>query len=384
MHDRVGGAGTLADPSGAVRLTIPSGWSVSDDVGAATCVAPSGRVDITGRVGAAQIRIEGVRGGTLVPRVSASGLPPDIATAAQGLVRDALAGDPTSVLLDACWLRPRTDAGRAEAIRIDLAHHDMTTAMLTTTIFVDTGQGMVRVGASVPAAHHRVIGGVVEQALTSIDITGTPTLSDADRPILYRSAFDAGSWDLRGYRPSPVTIDAVTLDVFQRGSHKIAPRWRAPALSAGLIEANGTATAVGHYVRRATSRPDRRIVLQVWQVPTSPLAQISIDVLDGHAVLRSGRPLHVQAAGPGAASTGAQTWLEVQDAAAAPARVAAWLGMGTAEPEKSFPLPSAHKAWAHVARAMAPGQPVLRHEVQFHPRLETGTQVWARLVALLS
>ncbi|SDB93631.1 hypothetical protein SAMN05216410_1040 [Sanguibacter gelidistatuariae] len=398
-------AGLLADPTGAVRLTIPRGWSVSDDVGAASCEALPARADITGRVCAAQIRIEAAHRGALVPRLTAAGRLPDITTTAQDVVRDAFAHDQTAVLVDARPWRLRTGLGGwVEAVRIDLAHHDMTTAMVSTTILVDGGStgdgGMVRVTASVPVAHHGAVGHAVEWALDSIVVTdprgpadaggsagadgaGGPVTDGAGGPASGLLAFDPGSWDVRGYRPAPVTIDEASFDVFLRGSHKISPRWRGPMLAAGLIEAHGVATPAGHYVRRAVSRPDRRILIQVWEGSEPARAQICADILEGRAVLRSTLPAHVQDAWQQPGGPGGLAGLEVRDMAAVPARLGEWLGLGMAGPGRSFVLRPDLTASMHVAQIMAPGTPAVRQGVALAPTDESPAQLWARLVAML-
>lgn len=376
--------GTLADPTGGVRLAIPCGWSLSDDVGAASCEAPSARADITGRVSAAQIRIEAAHRGALVPRLTSTGQYPDLVTTARDVVRDAFAGDATAVLVDARpWLLRTGLGGQVAGIRIDHAHHDMTTAMVSTTILVDVGSGgsgMVRVTASVPVAHHGAVGETVERALASIVVDAPrPTAPAADL-----SAFDPGSWEARGYRPAPVTIDTAAFEVFLRGSHKISPRWRAPVLEAGLIDTHGVATPVGHYVRRAVSRPDRRVVLQVWDGSEPSRTQFCADVLDGRAVLRSTLPVHGQ---DGTGATGAPDGvlgLEVRDMAAVPARLAAWLGLGMAGPGRSFVLAPGRALSAQVIQSMAPGTPAVRRGVVLNPSEESPAQLWARLVAMLA
>lgn len=385
-------AGALVDPTGTVWLTIPRGWSVADDVGAVVCEAPPAQADITGRVCAAQIRIEPADRGALVPRLVASGRRPDLVSMTQDVVADTFAGDPTAVLVDArrCLVRtgygtPGGPRGHVEGVRVDLAHHDMTTAMVTTTILVDGGRGLMRVTASTPVAHHSAIGRVVEQALASLEVEGV----GLERPDL--TGLDPGSWDVRGYRPAPATMDVTSFEVFVRGSHKISPRWRPPALAAGLVDPRGVATPMGHYVRRAVTRPDRRVILQVWEVNGPLRAELYADVLERRAVLRSTAPAHFAVlpgtlpAGAGSVDgAGGTLGLEVLDMAAVPARLAAWLGLGFAGPSQSFLLGPGLAAGGAVIQSAAPGVPAVATPFALDPTDEGPAQLWARLVAQLA
>ena len=409
-------AGALVDPTGTVWLTIPRGWSMADDFGAVVCEAPPAQADITGRVCAASIRIEPADRGALVPRLVAAGRRPDLASLTQDVVADTFAGDPTAVLVDARrWLvqiggaAPSIWPMHVDGVRIDMAHHDMTTAMSTTTIFVDGGRGIMQVTASVPVAHLGGLGAVVEQALASLEVASSgPVTSPGDLNLQDGGAgwakpasrapsgltdvgrLDPGSWDLRGYRPPPAAIDLTSFDVFLRGSHKISPRWRPPALAAGLIEAHGVATPMGHYVRRAVGRPDRRVVLRVWEVDGPVRAEVYVDVLERQAVLRSTAPAHFAVltgsfpAGPRLVTAEGVLGLEVQDMAAVPARLAAWLGVGLAGPDQSFLLAPGLEAAGAVIQSMAPGVPAQTRPFDLDPAAEDPAQLWARLVALLA
>lgn len=375
-------AGTLADPGGSVRLAAPRGWSVADDVRAASCEAPSARADITGRVVAAEIRVEAAHRGALVPRLTVTGRSPDLATLAQELMRDTFADDETAVLIDVQPWRLRTGlGGEIAGLRIDLAHHDMTTAMVSTTILVDGGQGPVRVTAAVPVAHHGAVKQAVEWALDSIVVTDTrgPAGAGQAAPTL-----DLGSWAPRGYRPAPVSIDEAAFDVFATGSHKISPRWRPPAVAAGLIEASGVATPMGHYVRRAVSRPDRRVALQVWDASKTVRATLRADILEGRAVLLSTLPMYIQEAWPELPGRpGGEIGLEVLDMASVPARLAVWLGLGMAGPERSFVLGPGYVLTAEVRAIVTPGQPAHGQAWAVDPAQERPAELWARLVTLV-
>lgn len=384
-------AGALVDSTGSVRLAIPHGWAVADDVGAVLCEAPAAQADITGRVCAGQLRIEAADRGALVPRLTASGRRPDLPSMAQQVVADTFAGDPTAVLINASQWFVRTGTGgttgHVAGIRIDMAHHDMTTPTSTTTILVDGGQGVVRVTASIPVAHHGALGAAVEQALSSLEVAGGVPVDPWQNSEL--SQLDPGSWEHRGYRPSLTAMDTTSFDVFARGSHKISPRWRPQALAAGLVEAHGVATETGHYVRRAVSRPDLRLVLQVWEVEGPVRAEVCVDLLERRAVLRSSAPAHFAVlaggfpAAPGRVSSEGARSIEVQDMAAVPARLAAWLGLGLAGPGSAFLLGPGLAAGGVVSQSMAPGVPATSRTFGLNPWDEGPAQLWSRLVALL-
>lgn len=397
-------AGALVDPTSSVRLTIPRGWSVADDVGAVVCEAPPAQADVTGRVCAAQIRIEPADRGALVPRLVASARRPDLVSMTQEVVADTLASDPTAVLVDArSWFvrtgygRPDGPRGHVEGVRVDLAHHDMTTAMATTSILIDGGRGLVRVTASVPVAHHGTLATDVEQALASLEVagagveqTGQADQALPDLALADLSQLDAGSWDLRVFRPAPVIVDLASFEVFLRGSHKISPRWRPGPLMAGLIEDRGVATPVGHYVRRAVTRPDRRVILQVREAGGRLRAEVCADVLERRAVLRSTAPAHAAVlrgtlpVGPGSVDgPGGTVGIEVLDVAAVPARFAAWLGLGLAGPGRSFLLGSGDVAQGVVIQSVAPGVLAVARHFGMDPWDDGPAQLWAKLVAQL-
>ena len=387
--------GVLVDTTESVWLPVPHGWSVIEDVGAVACEAPAGQADITGRVAAAQMRIEPADRGTLVPRLVASSRPPDLASATQRLVADALAEDPTAVIVDARPWAVSTAYGVAGAdetvqgVRVDVAHHDMTTPMTTTTVLVEAKSGLTRVTASVPVAHHAALGAVVEQAFASLRVMGGASPSTAGSPGLWR--LDSGSWERRIFRPAPVTMDITSFDVFLRTAHKMSPRWRPAALAAGLVEARGVATPVGHFVRRAVARPDRRLVLRVWEAGGPLRAEVRADVLEGRAVIRSTAPAHA-AVPPGAlpfAPDGVDgprgtLGLEIQDMSAVPARLAAWLGLGLAGPGQAFLLGRGLEAQGAVIQSDAPGVPAVARPFALDPRDGDPTRLWARLVAQLA
>ena len=391
-------AAALVDPTRSLRLTVPHGWVVADDVGAVVCEAPAAQADITGRVCAAQIRIEPADRATLVPRLTAAHRP-DLVSTTQQIVADALAVDPTAVLVDARrWFVQAQHSGQAqrvEGVRVDLAHHDMTTAMVTTTILVDGGHGLVQVVASVPVAHHGALGAVVEQALASLEVIGpAPEVSSHAGPddvvVAELDQLDAGSWTRRVYHPAGAAMDLTSFDVFVRGSHKISPRWRPGPLAAGLVQPNGVATPVGHYVRRAVTRPDHRVILQVREIDGPLRAELCADVLDRRALLRSTAPAHA-AVHPGVVTTGlggidtpgGTFGLEVLDVASAPARLAAWLGVGLAGPGRSFLLGSGDLARGVRVQSRAPGVPAEAQPFELDPWRESPAQLWATLVAQL-
>lgn len=394
-------AGVLVDPTRSVRLAIPLGWTLADDVGAVVCQAPAAQADITGRVSAAQIRIEPADRSALVPRLSASAHRPGLGSTTQQIVADTLAHDPTAVLVDARrWFvpvgrtQPGAPAGHVEGVRMDLAHHDMTTPMITTTILVDGGHGLVLVTASVPVAHHGALTGAVEQALASLEVVGAGPQARAqvgpEDPTAELDQVDAGSWQLRIYRPAPVVMDLTSFDVFVRGSHKISPRWRPGPLAAGLVQASGVATPVGHYVRRAVTRPDQRVILQVRQADGPLRAELCADVLERRAVLRSTTPAHA-AVLPGTSPSAlggidgpeSTFGLEVLDVAAVPARLAAWLGLGLAGPGQSFLLRSGDVARGVQIRSVAPGVPAQSRSFALDPWGESPLQLWTTLVTQL-
>lgn len=390
------GAGTLVDQTGSVWLAIPQGWSAVEDVGAVGCEAPAGQADITGRVCAAQIRIEAADRGTLVPRLLASARPLDLVSMTQQIVADSLADDPMAVLVDARPWPVRTGYGksglpeRVPGVRIDLAHHDMTTAMITTTILVEGTSGLTRVTASVPVAHHATLGPVVEQAMGSLQVAAINAPPTAAPPpdLLW---LDPGSWERRIFRPAPVTLDIASFDVFVRSAHKTSPRWRPAAVAAGLAEARGVATPMGHFVRRAVTRPDRRLVLRVREMAGPLRAEVRADVLEGRAVIRSTAPAHA-AVPPGIAPFAPDgvdgprgtLGLEVHDMSAVPARLAAWLGLGSAGPGQSFLLGPGLEAQGALIQSVEPGVPAVARPFALDPADCSPTQLWARLVALLA
>lgn len=387
--------GALVDTTESVWLPVPHGWSVIEDVGAVVCEAPAGQADITGRVAAAQMRIESGDRGTLVPRLVTSSRPLDLVSASQQLVADALAEDPTAVIVDARPWPVRTAygvAGAAETvqgIRVDVAHHDMTTPMMTTTVIVEAKGGLTRVTASVPVAHHAALGTAVEQAIASLRVTGGAPPGAAGAQDLSR--LDTGSWERRVFRPATVTMDITFFDVFLRSAHKMSPRWRPAALTAGLVEARGVATPVGHFVRRAVARPDRRLVLRVWESGGPLRAEVCVDVLEGRAVIRSTAPAHpavapgvVPIAPDGVDGPRGSVGLEVQDVSAVPARLAAWLGLGLAGPQGAFLLRPGLEAGGAVIQSIAPGVPAVARPFALDPSQGRPAELWARLVAQLA
>lgn len=357
---------------------MPAGWEVIDDVGAETCEAPAGRADVTGRVVAARMSIESFERQGLVPHRP-------IEVVVDDLVADALADHPHAWLVDrSTWPVATSDGGWVDGVRIDVAHHDMSTPLFVTTVLARTADGLVMVTASTPVAHQLALGTAVEDALGTL--------------VLERAA-DAAGW---AQPPASAWVDGRTLayaapttwmsddafHVFATGSYKIAARWRPEALAAGLVDERGVATPLGGYVRRAVSRPDVRAAVTVCpadmmlrpasgQVPALPT--MMIDRLDGLAVLRA----TVQPAlttvpmskGAGHVS------LEVLDAAAAPARVAGWLGLG---PQRTAQLPEGTVAVVGSVVSAAPGVPAVERPGALLSHLPGPREAWHRVLAALS
>ena len=347
----------LHHATSGVSLEVPRGWQVVDDVGAVTCEAPTARADVTGRAIPARLSIEMLERHGLVP-------PRALDVVVRDRVDDALAAHPHAWVLDCTPWDVRSPAGdprvgaprtaSATGVRVDVALHDMTTPLVVTTVLVALEAGLLRVTASVPVAHQRSLGAEIDEALDSVLLgpvgaglraTVAPGGAMLALPLPYASP---STW---------LTPEA--LEVFVTGSHKIAARWRPEPFAAGLVDDRGVATPLGAFVRRAVSRPDVRATLTVCpielvqgagqhqEVAASPV--MVVDRLDGYAVLRASPP-PVRATTPWTEQR--HVSVEVVDLAAAPARAAAWLGLGPGRPAE---LPDGTLAVLGSVRSPAPG-----------------------------
>ncbi|MEP7765963.1 hypothetical protein [Sanguibacter sp. 25GB23B1] len=398
MSEDVGLHGLLRHAASGASLEVPRGWRVVEDVGAVTCEAPSGRADVTGRVVAARISIEMIERHGLVPLRQ-------VDVVVRDLVADALADHPHAWLLDCVpWPVPWDDRAPAarpspEGVRVDVAHHDMSTPLVVSTVLVALDAGLLRVTASLPVAHQRALGAAVDDALDSLRLAAGAPATEAPSTgslSLVKASFTEASAsttardmaDVPLAYSSPRTwMTADALEVFVTGSHKIAARWRPEPLAAGLIDARGVATPLGGFVRRAVSRPDARAALTVYPVElglqadargaTEVLAAMTVDRLDGYAVLRATPPPVRTPATPFPVLD--HVSLEVVDVAAAPARAAAWLGVG---PGRAAELPDGTLAVLGTARSAAPGVRA-EHAGVIVSALPGPRQVWVRLLDAL-
>ena len=345
-------AGPRLVASSGTSLQPPPGWVLVDDVTGTGARAPAvALADASGRHVAAQLDLRRLRSGGpgTVIGWGASSAPTSgsadelLEQAARSRVAAALAEDPYSVLLDARTVSVRTDRGRqVTAVRLDVVEHDMTTPVVRTSILVPgagagagAGAGWVdEVSATVPVAHHRALVQALEEALASVtladaaaphgaaaaspEVSATSSVHPAQHAWLV--TLDQDRW----YVPPEAWLGAEELDVFVRGSHRLAPAHRPGPVRAGLLTPDGRATTTGELVRRAVHRPDVRVHVRAAH-PADGLASMVVDRVGTWAVIRSTPP-------PGALAPGqppaAHRYVEVVDLAAAPARVVAWTSTG--------------------------------------------------------
>lgn len=402
MSENVSLRASLRHEASGASLELPRGWRVVEDVGAVTCEGPAGRADVTGRVVAARISIELVERHGLVPLRQ-------LDVVVRDLVADALADHPHAWLLDcvpwtAAWDDGSSSRPSPEGVRVDVAHHDMSTPLVVSTVLVALGSGLLRVTASLPVAHQRALGADVDEALDSLRVApgAAPlampreTTSPFAAPSLVKSslveATASGTARDMAHAPlaysSPRTwMTAEALEVFVTGSHKIAARWRPEPLAAGLVDERGVATPLGGFVRRAVSRPDARAALSVSPVElvqqagrgaAEVIAAMTVDRLDGYAVLRATAP-PLRSTAPSVVGQG-HVSLEIVDVAAAPARAAAWLGVG---PGRAAEIPDGTLAVLGTARSSAPGARA-EHAGVIVSALPGPREVWVRLLDALA
>lgn len=349
---------------------------MTDDVSGTTARAPvASFADASGRHVAAQLSIRRIgslatgpvparaRPGAFTGAVTDDAALSDdlLAATARSRVAAAFADDPSAVLLDASRWAARTTRGReVRAVRLDVVEHDLTTPVVRTSVLVPCSRsalgpggiddmvfrgaaglagttrtaGVVEVSATVPVAHHRALVAAVEASLSDV-VVDDETVRDADTvapgqvggsdvPPGWLSALDRGRW----YVPPEAWLGAEELEVFVRGSHRLAPSHRAGPARAGLVDGRGTSTPTGDVVRRAVHRPDLRVHLRVAHpADGSELgsASLVVDRLGSWAVLRATPP---PVAVRGGQPVAAHRYVEVVDLAAAPARVASWVGTG--------------------------------------------------------
>ena len=360
--------------SAGVSLLPPAGWVVVDDVSGSGARAPvASLADASGRHVAAQLsvrRLAPLVSGALSawggepsggheplvslgtpgePGSSAAGGAPSaaevaLATAAQSRVTAAFADDPSAVLLDAAGTTVRTVLGRdARAVRLDVVEHDMSTPVVRTSVLVactDLGGsgsgrlGVVEVTATVPVAHHRALVHAIEAALATLRVQDE--VVPADGASLHGASahtgglapwareLDRGRW----YVPPGTWLGADELDIFVRGSRRLAPAHRPGPARAGLVDDRGVSTPTGELVRRAVHRPDVRLHVRAADVVDASLdgsASMIVDRVGPWAVVRATPPPVATRRGEAVA---AHRYLEVVDLAAAPARVVSWMGTG--------------------------------------------------------
>ena len=348
--------------SAGVSLVPPAGWVVVDDVSGSGARAPAASLaDATGRHVAAQLSVR-----RLAPLVSgalggwsgtgASQADVVLATAAQSRVTAAFADDPSAVLLEAYGFAVRTDLGRETAgVRLDVVEHDMSTPVVRTSVLVACADlsgrpgaghlGVVEVSATVPVAHHRALVHAVEAALATLrvqdeavpvvepargaplvgrDVGGSPRAAADDTGAGWTRELDRGRW----YVPPEAWLGADELDIFVRGSRRLAPAHRPGPARAGLVDVRGVSTPTGELVRRAVHRPDVRLHVRAADVVDGSAegsASMVVDRVGPWAVVRATPPpVAVRRGEPVAA----HRYVEVVDVAAAPARVASWMGTG--------------------------------------------------------
>jgi len=373
--------------SAGVSLLPPAGWVVVDDVSGSGARAPvASLADASGRHVAAQLsvrRLAPLVSGALSawgggpsglqeplvslgtpgePRSTGSGGTPSpaevaLATAAQSRVTAAFTDDPSAVLLDASGLTVRTVLGRdVRAVRLDVVEHDMSTPVVRTSVLVactDVGGGsrsghlgVVEVSATVPVAHHRALVHAVEAALATLRVQDE--VVPADGASLHgASAYPGGrspdafthsegvsaAWTReldrgRWYVPPAAWLGADELDIFVRGSRRLAPAHRPGPARAGLVDDRGVSTPTGELVRRAVHRPDVRLHVRAADVVDASLdgsASMIVDRVGPWAVVRATPPPVATRRGEAVAP---HRYLEVVDLAAAPARVVSWMGTG--------------------------------------------------------
>jgi hypothetical protein len=298
-----------------------------------------------------------------------------LATAAQSRVTAAFADDPSAVLLDAAGTTVRTVLGRdVRAVRLDVVEHDMSTPVVRTSVLVactDLGGGsrsghlgVVEVSATVPVAHHRALVHAIEAALATLRVQdevvpadgaslhgasaypggyapGASTWSEGvgsswtPEPVgaaptrelasaAWTRELDRGRW----YVPPEAWLGADELDIFVRGSRRLAPAHRPGPARAGLVDDRGVSTPTGELVRRAVHRPDVRLHVRAADVVDGSLdgsASMIVDRVGPWAVVRTTPPPVATRRGEAVA---AHRYLEVVDLAAAPARVVSWMGTG--------------------------------------------------------
>lgn len=360
-----------------------------------------------------------------------------LAATAQSRVAAAFADDPSAVLLDACLWEVRTTHGRrVRAVRLDVVEHDATTPVVRTSVLVPClggalgavgalggpgaagapgagAAGVVEVSATVPVAHHRALVAAVETALAS-SVVQDEVVRDADTiadpagradpagtagsaasglpgtdgrrpdrpgppvpPALpgWLSGLDRGRW----YVPPEAWLEAVELDIFVRGSRRLAPAHRPGPARAGLVDERGTSTPTGDLVRRAVHRPDVRLLVRAAHPGDGTedgSASMVVDRLGPWAVLRATPP--PVAARPGQPPA-THRYVEVVDLAAAPARVLSWVGTG---PGRSSTVPGGLELSMLVRRS---GQ-VWGQQSAETVRVERSTsprQVWQLVLAAL-
>lgn len=384
-HDLVNADGPAVSSSG-VSLLPPVGWVVVDDASGSGARAPvASLADATGRHVSAQLTVRRLAplisgasspwGGALPHGAPAAPLSPDLpgapsptevalATAAQSRVTAAFADDPSAVLLDASQIAVRTDLGReVPAVRLDVVEHDMSTPVVRTSVLVArvdpadrSGQGrvaVVEVAVTVPVAHHRALVHAIEASLASVRVQdaaapagagprstetgalvggpwspGAPGVdAHASRPVSggsWTSGLDRGRW----YVPPEAWLGADELDIFVRGSRRLAPAHRPGPARAGLVDERGVSTPTGELVRRAVHRPDVRLHVRAADAvdrSAEGSASMIVDRVGPWAVLRATPPPVSTRQGQPVA---AHRYVEVVDLAAAPARVASWVGTG--------------------------------------------------------
>lgn len=423
--------------SSGVSLLPPVGWVVVDDASGSGARAPvASLADATGRHVAAQLSVRrlaplvsGTTGGwggdhavdAVALASSGPGSAPSpaelaLATAARSRVVAAFADDPAAVLLDAMPQRVRTVLGReVPAVRLDVVEHDMSTPVVRTSVLVACADpadrsgsgrvGVVEVAVTVPVAHHRALVHAIEASLATVrvqddaaplggdvsggaDGAGSPVgapgwtggaVVDRHAGTVSSTPWTSGLDRDRWYVPPEAWLGAEELDIFVRGSRRLAPAHRPGPARAGLVDVRGVSTPTGELVRRAVHRPDVRLHVRAADVvdgSTDGSASMIVDRVGPWAVVRATPPPVATRRGQPAA---AHLYLEVVDLAAAPARVVSWVGAG---PGRSSRVPDG-LVLALVVHRSGPTWGSPAGESVLVDRSASPREVWHRVLAAL-
>ena len=293
--------------SAGVSLLPPAGWVVVDDVSGSGARAPvASLADASGRHVAAQLSVR-----RLAPLVSGAlsawgggpsgGHEPLVSLGTPGEPGSSAAGGAPSA---------------AEAALATLRVQDEVVPADGASVHGASGH----TGGLAPDASSRGDGVSVAWTRESAGAASTRELASAP----WTRELDRGRW----YVPPETWLGADELDIFVRGSRRLAPAHRPGPARAGLVDDRGVSTPTGELVRRAVHRPDVRLHVRAADVVDASLdgsASMIVDRVGPWAVVRATPPPVAARRGEAVA---AHRYLEVVDLAAAPARVVSWMGTG--------------------------------------------------------